>query len=213
MSNITFNNLPLLLKDMETKQWKITSFFFTYNNQDYIVILKLCENRKKKFSNYIKATLEFIDSENINSSINAYLDFINVYFDDIHAMCRFFNIKSCNGKHNFMRAFNDVFSKYLPVKMDDINKKTEQERILMARRLEENNPNAIYCFNIKDNGTNKDGIHNTRSIENSNKAELLRPFLYEKYKEDLTLSFIFSDDETMEKSDAEIMKNFAQRGH
>lgn len=37
---IRFKNLPLLLKDMETKKWVIDSFFFPYKDKNYIVIYK-----------------------------------------------------------------------------------------------------------------------------------------------------------------------------
>lgn len=49
-----------------------------------------------------------------------------------------------------------------------------------------------------------------RSIYNDNKTRLLRPTLYEEYKDDNTISFCYSNDEEKEKSDREIKFNFAK---
>lgn len=52
-------------------------------------------------------------------------------------------------------------------------------------------PNAIYCYDVRRNGRNKDGSPNKRSIEKSNKAQSLRRKLYERYCNDTNLSFSF----------------------
>ena len=52
---------------------------------------------------------------------------------------------------------------------------------------------------------------NGRSVENGNKAEILRPDLYKRYFSDTNLSFFFSDDPTEERKDREIIENFAKR--
>ena len=85
--------------------------------------------------------------------------------------------------------FSVIFSHYIPP--EKILTKTFEERQIIGRRVEGNNPNAIYCFAVRRNGTKEDGTPNERSIENSNKAEILRPNLYEKYYRDTNLSFFF----------------------
>ena len=47
-----------------------------------------------------------------------------------------------------------------------------------------------------------------RSIYRDNKARLLRPSLYEKVKDDKTITFAFTDEEYIEKNDEEILNNF-----
>lgn len=47
-----------------------------------------------------------------------------------------------------------------------------------------------------------------RSIYRDNKARLLRPSLYEKVKDDKTITFAFTDEECIEKNDEEILNNF-----
>lgn len=50
-----------------------------------------------------------------------------------------------------------------------------------------------------------------RSIENSNKAQILRPSLYEKYADDTNLSFFFSDNPDDERNDLEIFEIIAKK--
>jgi len=206
---IRFKNLPLLLKDMESKKWIIDSFFFEYRNNDYIVILKLYKENERKPSQYAKATVEFIERKNVNISIEGYIDFYNVYFDSVYEFCEFFNIERGKANRELFEDFSVIFSRYIPY--EKVIQKTNEERLLIGRRAEGNNLNAIYCFDVRRNGTKDDGSPNERSIENSNKAEALRYNLYKRFCDDTNLSFFFSDDPAEEKTDREIYENFAKR--
>jgi hypothetical protein len=64
---------------------------------------------------------------------------------------------------------------------------------------------------VRRNGKKDDNTPNERSIENSNKAQSLRPQLFESYCADTNLSFFFSDNPEDEKTDKEIIENFANR--
>ena len=64
--------------------------------------------------------------------------------------------------------------------------KSSEERLLIGRRTEGNNPNAIYCFDVRRNGKKEDGRLMEEVFENSNKAEILRPDLYKRYFSDKT---------------------------
>lgn len=50
MANI-FENLKLLKKDMEDRGWVIDSFIFSYNNEDFIVLVKLFVGNEKRKKN------------------------------------------------------------------------------------------------------------------------------------------------------------------
>jgi len=61
-------NLKLLKKAMEEKGWWIDSFQFHYNQQDYIVLIKLyAENEKKP--DYALLKIEFLKQENCDDSL------------------------------------------------------------------------------------------------------------------------------------------------
>ncbi|BDC00663.1 Uncharacterised protein [[Clostridium] sordellii] len=206
---IRFKNLPKLLNDMRNKKWIIDSFQFRYKEKSYIVLLTIYKEGERKPSEYAVAKIEFIKLNNISSSINAYIDFFNVYFNNSNEFCNFFNIENRFANRDLFNDFSGIFATYIP--KEKIINKNEIERRIIGSRVEGGNPNAIYCYDVRRNGKKEDGSPNVRSIENSNKAEILRPKLYEKYSNDTNLSFFFSDDQNKEKSDEEIIKSFANR--
>ena len=194
MGEIRFKNLPKLLSSMEKKEWVIDSFLFNYKKEDYVVILKLYSDTERKPSEYAKVKLEFIRANNINESIQAYADFFEVHFNSLNEFADFFNINKGTA--------------FIPDKKHEEKQGLIQQ--LQGSRCEGNNPNSIYCYDVRRNGET-DGRKNTRSKENSNKAFTLRRSLYEKYKEDKNLSFFFSDELNDEKTDEEIIKQVAAR--
>ena len=208
MAVIRFKNLPKLLSSMEEKEWVIDSFLFKYKKEDYVVILKLYNDTERKPSEYAKVKLEFIRVNNIKESIQAYADFYEVHFNSLDEFANFFNINRGNANRNLFVDFSEIFSKFIP------DKKYEEKQGLIQRlqgsRCEGNNPNAIYCYDVRRNGET-DGRKNTRSKANSNKAYTLRRSLYEKYNEDKNLSFFFSDKLEDERTDEEIIKQVAAR--
>lgn len=208
-AELLFNNLPFLLKDMEEKEWIIDSFLFRYKGEQYIVILTRYRENERKPSNYAKAKVEFIQRDNTNNSIMAYIDFFNVYFNSVTEFCNFFGVERGNANRDLFKDFSYIFSNFIP--KEKVINKSNIENKLIGSRAEGNNPNAVYCYDVRRNGRNEKGTPNKRSIENSNKAQSLRPELYERYCQDTNLSFFFSDNQEDEKSDVEIMKSFANR--
>lgn len=208
-TELLFKSLPLLLKDMEEKEWIIDSFPFRYKGEQYIVILTRYKENERKPSNYAKAKVEFVRRNNTNNSILGYIDFFNVHFYSVKDFCDFFGVERGKANRDLFQDFSQIFSNFIP--KEKIIDKSEIEKKLIGSRAEGNNPNAIYCYDVRRNGRNKDGSPNRRSIENSNKAQLIRPKLYERYCNDTNLSFFFSDKQEDEKSDIEIMHVFANR--
>lgn len=102
-----------------------------------------------------------------------------------------------------------LFSHFIP--KEKIIDKSKIERNLIGRRAEGNNPNAIYCYDVRRNGKKENGLLNERSIENDNKAQSLRPYLYKRFNSDTNLSFFFSDKQEEEKTDSEILEMFSNR--
>lgn len=206
---IRFKKLPLLLKDMERKKWIIDSFFFPYKNINYIVILKLYRENERRPSKHAMAMVEFIKQDNVVESIRGYIDFYNVHFDSAYEFCDFFDVEKGKANRDLFEDFSVLFSDYIP--SEKLIEKSLEERKLIGRRTEGNNPNSIYCFDVRRNGKKEDGTPNERSIENSNKAEILRPNLYKRYSIDTNLSFFFSDNPQEERTDGEIIESFAKR--
>ncbi|MDO5106138.1 DUF6037 family protein [Capnocytophaga sp.] len=210
MAEVLFKNLPYLLNDMKKKKWIIDSFFFSYNNVETIVVLRTFQDGEKKPNDYAKASVEFIRANDIGVSIGAYIDFFRVYFDTPEDFFTFFNINRNGSYKDLFFAFAKCFANFIPQEKV-IDKKTPTEKTLLGSRCEKNNRNAIYCYDIRRNGVREDGTNNKRSIENSNKAQILRPILYEKFSVDLNLSFFFSENKEDELTDEAIAMKIANR--
>ena len=209
-TEIRFKRLLLLLEDMEKKKWIIDSFPFKYNGMDTIVILRRYREDQKKPNKYAKAEIEFINENNIEHMICGYVDLYEVYFNNAIEFYNFFKIEGGNDNpRELFLHFSEYFSNFIPMEKI-IKKESNIEKEILAKRSEKTD-SGIYCFDIRRNGSKKDGNLKCRSIENSNKAELLRPVLYEKYKDDINLSFYFSPNPEDELNDEEIVKNVSKR--
>ena len=208
---VRFQNLPELLNDMNRLGWIIDSFPFEYNGKQTIVILTLYTLNERKPSEYAQVKLEFISQDDANHSIKAYADFYEVHFNSVREFFDFFDINRLDGNRfrEIFINFSECFARVIP--MQKVINKPLLERELIGRRAEGNNPNAIYCFDVRRNGIRPDGTPNSRSIKNSNKAEMLRPELYHRYRHDPNLSFFFSDNPNEERTDEEIINLVAIR--
>ena len=208
---VRFQNLPELLNDMNRLGWIIDSFPFEYNGKQTIVILTLYTLNERKPSEYAQVKLEFISQDDANHSIKAYADFYEVHFNSVREFFDFFDINRLDGNRfrEIFINFSECFARVIP--MQKVINKPLLERELIGRRAEGNNPNAIYCFDVRRNGRRSDGTPNSRSIENSNKAEMLRPELYHRYRHATNLSFFFSDNPNEERTDEEIINLVAIR--
>lgn len=207
---IRFKNLLLLLIDMEKKEWIIDSFPFKYNGVNTIVILRRYIEGQKKPKKHAKAEIEFIDENNIEHMVCGYVDLYEVHFNNAIEFYNFFEIKrGSNNPRELFLNFSEYFSDFIP-KEKVIIKENNIEKEILVKHTDKNH-NGIYCYNVKRNGRKKDGSLKQRSPENSNKAELLRPSLYQKYKGDINLSFYFSPNPEDELNDEEIIENYAKR--
>ncbi|WP_298987222.1 DUF6037 family protein [uncultured Campylobacter sp.] len=205
---IRFENLKSLLRDMENRNLVIASFRFQYNINTS-VILKRYRDEQTKPNEYAKVWLKFIDWEDTNNTIEAYADFFEVYFRTTEEFIEFFNIQNRGAMRDIFLDFSNHFARFIPTEWRRPN--NDIERHLLGGYAEGNNPNAIYCFDVRRNGIDRNGNPNTRSIENSNKAYILRPNLYALYKDDTNLSFFFSDNIEDERQDREIIRMVANR--
>lgn len=208
--NVRFTNLVSLKKDMLRKGWIVDSFPFSYNGVNTIVVLTLYKDGERKPTENTVAKVCFVLKNDANVDLNATTDLWNVSFNSVSEFCDFWHIQNRNQGRPLFDDFSVHFAKFIPREKVEV-KKDEVERRILGGRTEGNNPSAVYCFDIRRNGSRADGKTNVRSIENSNKAEVLRPALYARYRDDLNLSFFFSSDPTDEKTDEEILSQVAMR--
>ncbi len=165
---------------MEKKEWIIDPFPFRYKGEQYIVILTRYRENERKPSNYAKSKVEFVPRNNVNNSIKGHIDFFNVIFDSVTDFCDFFCVERGNANRDLFKDFSRIFASFIP--KEKVINKSDKEKNLIGSRAEGNNPNAIYCYDVRRNGRKEDGALKKRSIENSNKAQSLSPKLYERYR-------------------------------
>lgn len=207
--SVRFQNLVSLLTDMENKGWVIDSFRFSYNNVNTVVVITRYTEEDNKPSGYAKIKVCFVLRKDIRVCLRGWADLWEVKFDSSQDFRSFWHIQNRENPRNLFVEFAEHFARFIPT--EKIEEKTDDvERRILAGYAEGNDPRAIYCFDVRRNGS-RDGVPNKRSRVNSDKARLLRPNLYQYFMTDQNLSFFFSINPEDEKTDVEIMSQFALR--
>lgn len=122
----------------------------------------------------------------------------------------FFGVEYQENIGDFMQQFYEYLARFIPDVVSD--RKTKREKQCMVSSLSRSDgeeENRIYCYQVRRN-PNVNNHQYVRSIYNDNKTRLLRPALYEEYKDDDTISFCYIEDREKEKTDIEIKVNFAK---
>lgn len=198
-------NLKLLKEDMEDKGWVIEAFTFPYKKINYIVLVKLYVENKKK-PEYALLELEFIKANDSNHTLIVPANSNQIMITP-QTLREFFNINYSSNLRDILQQFYEYFSGFIPTQVNP--NKSDNIKNLMVSSLSKSdgkNPDKKYCYTVKRNSNNE-----KRSPFNNNKTQLLRPALYERFKDERTISFCYSLHPQKEKTDQEILLNFGQR--
>lgn len=198
--------LKSLRDDMESKDWSICSFIFNYKSNKYIVLVKRFVGNEKKSNEYALVKLNFLKSKQLGHELVVEANSKRL-LTDAKTIREYFEIEYHENLGDILQQFTITLGNTIPSKMLENN--TLEEKIAMVRSLSKSDsedPNKIYCFAIKRNPKGR-----KRSIFNSNKTRILRPKLYEKLKNDLSLSFCYSKNKWDQKSDEELYKTFIMK--
>lgn len=204
MVNI-LNNITLLRDDLNEKGWCITAFDFTYKKIQYIVVFEVLNKQLQKNKYYI-AQLKFINTNN-NSEL---ITLANSKEFNISAVAirKFFNVEYIENLGDFEIQFYKNFAKYIPTSFHlPTHGQLDQVIDILNDRDNDNNK---YCYAVKRNGKNKDNKQMHRTIFNDNKTRLLRPSLYDHFKNDTTVSFCYKPLPSDHKDDSTILLNFSK---
>ena len=198
-------NIALLRDDLKSRGWCITAFQFCYNQIDYIVLFEVLDKKIEKNQYYI-ALLTFLDLEN-NRDLKLRAN--SQSFDvDPREFREFFHIDYAPNLGDLFSQFYLRFNNYVP---QTYQTPTPEEREEIINQLNNrDHDNANYCFSVVRNGKSGTGKQKHRSIFNDNKTRLLRPDLYNYFKDDKTISFHYSNNPADEKSTNEIIKSFVK---
>ncbi|MDO4605659.1 MAG: DUF6037 family protein, partial [Helcococcus sp.] len=190
-------NLKSLRDDMLKKGWVISSFLFKYNKNEYIVLVHLFNNIRKKKSPYALVLLEFLEKNNLDYNLQVEAN-SNGLLIDAKELRNYFRIKYSPNLGDILTQFTDELNKHTPtVVTEKLSEEQTQVMSFSLSKSDSENPNKKYCFAVKRNPKGY-----SRSDFNDNKTRLLRPRLYKYFKDDKTISFCFSDAIENKKTDS-----------
>lgn len=199
-------NLKSLRDDMLKKGWVISSFLFKYNKNEYIVLVHLFNNMRKKKSPYALVLLEFLEKNNLDYNLQVEAN-SNGLLIDAKELRNYFRIKYSPNLGDILTQFTDELNKHTPtVVTEKLSEEQTQVMSFSLSKSDSENPNKKYCFAVKRNPKGY-----SRSDFNDNKTRLLRPRLYKYFKDDKTISFCFSDAIENKQTDSEIIAHFSKK--
>ncbi|QQC40500.1 hypothetical protein I6I08_04280 [Actinomyces oris] len=204
-------NLKPLRNAMRERGWVVTCFDFTYKKQGYYVTVTDYINIPKP-DIYALVELCFMRKNDVSDSLSTWANVTRIHGADKKVFRDFFGIEDKPNEGNLIEQFCEQFGKWIPVDIKDLS---EGQKRAVVRQLgisdTSDDPDKIYCIDVRRTGTRADGSLKERSSFNSQKSEFLRPELYAKFKDDLNLSFYYSIDPSAEKTDGQIIASVAAR--
>lgn len=197
-------NMKNLRDDMRNKGRHITASLFNYNARKYVVVYEDLDNIKK--NTYFLLRITFVDlSDGRELECNGNTKGLNV---QISTLKDFFFVRDGVKYVDWIGSFYETFGPCIPSAVS-IEPMVE-EKLAMINVLDKRDTknNGEYCFGVKRN-PKVNGVQYQRSPFNTDKTLLKRPALFEKLGEDSALSFLYTNDKDKEKTDAEILEDFA----
>lgn len=199
-------NLRLLRNDMLGKGWVISSFLFKYKSIEYIVLVHLFDDKHKKRNPYALVLLEFLEKNDLAHELKVEAN-SNSLLLSAKELRNYFGIKYSLNLGNILTQFTNILNKSIPtVANERLSEEQKQAMSASLSRSDSEDPNKKYCFGVRRNP-----IGYSRSNFNDNKTRLLRPSLYNYFKDDETISFCFSSQVQDEKSNSEIIEVFSKK--
>lgn len=213
MNNGILHNLYLLRKDMRNKGWLVTAFSFRYKSKTYFIIATDIKSLKKNLANpeyqYITLLLKFIDANDFSHFLEVKANTKSNEVENIKLFRYFFNIDYSSNFGNIIEQFSEYLANFVPKTVPHL---TPQAIDVLCHDLDnmDNTNHGKYCIGIKRNPY-VNNYQYQRTLFNEQKTKLLRPSLFEIFKEDKTISFCYSNNKQLEKSDTEILHSFSTR--
>lgn len=212
--------LKLLRDDMRKKEEVITATTFTYHKCTFDCLFTNYEEKTKKYQ-LLKIKFFNLSGTNGNRSSKSHPT-LEVWANsssidcEIYNIFNFFNvITDPNPKHkptkeqlyNIIQNFYNFLNQQVPTEINRNLSSTQTREIKSQFESMDDELKKVYCCGVK---RNTPGKHRTNF--NATKTRRLRPDVYEEYKDDPTLSFLFSEDKEKNKTTEQIRHNFALAG-
>jgi hypothetical protein len=211
--NMPLGNLKSLRDDMKAKRWIIASFLFDYKSEGYIVLVHRYRERDHK-PKYALVKLEFLRKNDTEDKFIVHANSRMLLNVNPKAFRRYFGIEYSPNFGNLMQQFCEQFGRSIPANVQENPSTQETDAMLKSlNKSDPEDPNKKYCYMVRRNSPKESGEPGQRSEFNDNKTRLRRPKLYEKLKDESSISFCYSDLKSDEKTDEEILRNWAANRH
>ena len=202
------SNLRALREDMCENEKAVVVFRFYYKQSEYFVAVCLLteEDRKKQEAKYALVRLCFIRGDDLEQYLDCYAN-SKRFSAGMTELRHFLGVEYQPDGIGWIQAFTEYFGKYIPEHIPNMNSQEQRVALHTICRHEGRDPNRIYRSYIFRNGK-QNGQQKHRTEYNGQLASVRFFSLYPKFKQDRTISFAFTDDPTLEKSEGEVLRNF-----
>ncbi|EJE04505.1 DUF6037 family protein [Staphylococcus epidermidis] len=213
-------NLRSLKKSLTDNGYFIELFTFNYKLKNFLVFFRLLNERERELSEYKYISGHFLikkldSKDNVVAELSKYVN-VNGFKtkgttmskNEIKEIREFFELPFGTFKELKFSELYQKLNNSIPLEINLINRekyKKELSRALYDNTKEED---RLYCYDMRRLAVNKH-----RTIENSEKTKLLRPSLFEKYKEETTISFFYSPNKEDEETDHAIELKYSRRNN
>lgn len=205
---MVLGNLKSLRSEMITNEIAVTVFRFDYKKERYFVSVCLLtdEDRKKKEAEYALVRLCFMRERNLDDYLDCYANSVKITAG-MTELRNFLGVEYQSDGRAWLDAFCEYFGQFIPLKIPATNAIEQQVVIRTLCLHEKRDPNRTFRSYMFRNGK-ENGIQKHRTEYNGQLALFRFPQLYPRFKDDKTISFAFTADPNLEKSEAEILANF-----
>ncbi|MFP3153369.1 DUF6037 family protein [Lachnospiraceae bacterium ZAX-1] len=201
---MVLGNLKSLKEDMADKSWTICSFLFHYKRTEYIVLVKRFVGTERRVNNYALVKLHFMKSDDLQDDLEIEANSRELIVD-AKTLRHYFGIEYQENLGDILHQFTESLGSVIPSSVpDNISTAEKSAMVQSLSKSDSEDPNKIYCTKVRRNPNS-----GQRSEFNSDKTKLLRPELFEHFRNNTEISFCYSDDESKKNNDAVILRNFA----
>ena len=205
-----FADLKQIVHDLKDRDFALAIADFTHCERSYFVLIKRYVKAKSVKEKFALARLEFIRRSDTSISREWPATRYQL-IGEASEIREFFGIPFVKG--GIGDALQTLYARLGGALRDNIRMhlSAEEQRVVIASlsRSDSENPDRVHCYAIRRNRLNTvTGKRQQRSSFNSQKAAMLRPELYDRLKDDRTISFCFSTDTERWRSDRDIYESF-----
>lgn len=207
------SNLKLLREKMRENEKAVVVFRFNYKGLNYFIAVCLLtdEDRKKQEAKYALVRLCFIRQNDLNQYLDCYAN-TKCFSAGMTELRNFLGVEFQQDGIGWIQGFARYFGEFIPDNITNMNNQEQHVALQTICRHEGRDPNRIYRSYIFRNGKqNEQQKHRTEY--NAQLASARFFILYPMFKQDRTISFAFTDDPLLEKSEDEILLYFERNEH